>query len=214
VDSGGHIIWPDRLLMLLSADVLSRHPGGDVIFDVKCSRALASQILQNGGRPVMWKSGHAPLKAKLRETGALLAGEWSGHIIFQERWYGFDDAFYAAARLLEILAVDPRSSAEVFEDFPEYLSTPELYLAVEEGEQYPLIEQLQRQVDLLSGAKLTTIDGVRAEYADGWGLVRASNTGPALSFRFEADDEAALVRIQGAYRALLAKVAPGLKAPF
>lgn len=214
VDSRGGIIWPDRLLMLLSADVLSRHPGGDVIFDVMCSRVLASQILQHGGRPVMWKSGYAPLKAKLHESGALLAGEWSGHIMFRERWYGFDDAMYAGARLLEILALDPRSSAEVFAEFPENLATPELLLPVEEGEQYEVMERVQQRVELLGGAKLTTIDGVRAEFEDGWGLIRASHTEPALCFRFEADSEQALERIQKLYRDLLAEVSKDLQPPF
>jgi phosphomannomutase/phosphoglucomutase len=185
-----------------------------VIFDVKCSRALASQILQNGGRPVMWKSDHTPLKAKLRETGALLAGEWSGHIMFRERWYGFDDAMYAGARLLEILALDPRSSAEVFAELPEYVGTPELFLPVGEGEQYEVMDRVQKRVDLLGGAKLTTIDGLRAEFEDGWGLIRASNTESALCFRFEADSEQALKRIQGLYRALLAEVSPDLSPPF
>jgi phosphomannomutase/phosphoglucomutase len=214
VDSRGRIIWPDRVLMLLSADVLSRHPGSDVIFDVKCSRALASQILQHGGRPVMWKSGHSLLKAKLRETGALLAGEYSGHIVFQERWYGFDDALYAGARLSEVLALDPRSSAEVFADYPESLGTPELLLPVADGEQFRVMERAHQRVDLLDGAKLTTIDGLRAEFEDGWGLMRASNTTPALAFRFEADSEQALQRIQELYRAVLAEVAPELVAPF
>ncbi len=214
VDSQGNIIWPDRLLMLLSADVLARHPGGDVVFDVKCSRALASQILQNGGRPVMWKSGHYQLKTKLRETGALLAGEWSGHIIFGERWYGFDDALYASARLLEILAVDPRSSAEAFAELPEFVSTPELYLPVKEGEQHELMDKAQLRFDLLKDAKLITIDGIRAELEDAWGLMRASNSSPALSFRFEADSEQALKRVQGLYRTLLSSIAPALKPPF
>ncbi len=214
VDSQGKIIWADRLMMLLSADVLARHPGGDVVFDVKCSRALASQILQNGGRPVMWKSGHPLLKAKLRETGALLAGEWSGHILFQERWYGFDDALYVAARLLEILSVDPRGSSEVFAELPEFVSTAELFLPVNEGSQYALMEKAQRKSDLLEGAKLITIDGMRAELEDAWGLMRASNTSPALSFRFEADTEQALERVQDLYRTLLRDIAPNLQPPF
>ncbi len=214
VDSQGRIIWPDRLLMLLAADVLARHPGGDVIFDVKCSRSLASQVLQYGGRPVMWKSGHSLLKAKLKETGALLAGEWSGHIMFRERWYGFDDAMYAGARLLEILSMDPRDTAEAFADLPDALGTPELLLEVAEGRQYDIMDQAQAKAGLLGGTKLTTVDGLRAELEDGWGLMRASNTGPALSFRFEADDEEALQRIQGLYRGLLEQVAPDLQAPF
>jgi phosphomannomutase/phosphoglucomutase len=214
VDSRGHIIWPDRVLMLLAADVLSRNPGGDVVFDVKCSRSLASQILQYGGRPVMWKSGHSLIKAKLRETGALLAGEWTGHIMFRERWYGFDDALYAGARLLEILSMDQRSSAKIFADYPEAIATPELFLPLAEGAQYELMDRLQRHSELLVGAKLTTVDGLRAESEDGWGLVRASNTAPALSFRFEADSEQALDRIQDLYRQLLGAVAPEVKPPF
>lgn len=214
VDPEGGIVWPDRVLMLLAADVLSRNPGGDVIFDVRCSRALASHILQNGGRPVMWKSSHSLLKEKLRETGALLAGEWSGHIIFRERWYGFEDAMYAGARLLEILTVDPRGPAEVFAELPAYIGTPELFLDLEEGQQYQIMDQAQHKAKLLGNAKLTTIDGLRAELEDGWGLMRAANTRPALGFRFEADSEPALERIQGLYRKLLAEVAPNLHPPF
>lgn len=214
VDSKGRIILPDRLLMVLATDVLGRNPGGDILFDVNCSRILANQILQNGGRPVMWQAGHAALKAKLHDTQALLAGDWSGHIIFEERWYGFDDACYAAARLMEILAVDPRSTAEFFNDFPISMSTPELSLKMQEGETHILIKLLQEQNELLTGARLVTVDGLRAEYEDGWGLVRASNTGPCLRFRFEADSESALERIQTTYRKLLAKVAPKLKLPF
>lgn len=214
VDSKGRIIWPDRLLMVLAADVLARNPGGDIVLDVNCSRALVNQILQSGGRPIMWQAGHAALKAKLRDTQALLAGDWSGHIIFQERWYGFDDACYAAARLMEILSVDPRTTAEFFNDFPNYTSTPEFSLKMQEGENQILIKLLQEQGTLLKGARLVTIDGLRAEYEDGWGLVRAANTGPFLRFRFETDDETVLERIQTAYRDLLAKVAPKLKLPF
>jgi phosphomannomutase/phosphoglucomutase len=214
VASEGRIIWPDRLLMLLAADVLARHPGGDVIFDVKCSRSLASQVLQHGGRPVMWKSGHSLLKAKLRETGALLAGEWTGHIMFHERWYGFDDALYAGARLLEILSMDPRDSADVFAELPNPLGTPELFLEVPEGRQYEIMDTARANTEILSGSKLTTIDGLRAELEDGWGLMRASNTTPALSFRFEADDEQALQRIQDLFRKLLQLAAPDLQPPF
>jgi len=214
VDSGGGVVWADRLMMLLSADVLARHPGGDVVFDVMCSRALSSQILQNGGRPVMWRSGNSALKGKLREIGALLAGDWSGHIIFRERWYGFEDAMYTGARLLEILALDPRSSQEVFAGYPEYVATTELLLPVVEGEQHQVMERVQQHLDLLGDAKLIKIDGVRAEFEDGWGLIRASTVDPALSFRFEADTDQSLERIQEVYRGLLAAAAPNLTLPF
>jgi phosphomannomutase/phosphoglucomutase len=214
VDSAGNVIWPDRVLMLLAADVLARHPGGDVLFDVKCSRALASHILQNGGRPVMWKSGHSLLKAKLRETGALLAGEWSGHIMFRERWYGFDDAMYSGARLLEILSLEPASPAEVFADLPQLVATPELLLEVEDGRQGDLLARLQARENLFQGAKITRVDGLRAEFEDGWGLIRESNTTPALSFRFEADSEPALARIQALFRDTLNEIAPDLRLPF
>jgi phosphomannomutase/phosphoglucomutase len=214
IDSRGRIIWPDRLLMALAADILTRNPGGDVVFDVNCSRALGDQILQHGGRPVMWRAGHPALKIKLRDLQALIAGDWSGHIIFQERWYGFDDACYAGARLLEILAVDPRTSAEFFDDFPDSVSTPEFTLRLRENEQKPLMKQLQNRAELLKGARLVTVDGIRAEYDDGWGVVRLSNTIAALHFRFEADNEKALERIQKSYKELLTAVAPKLKPPF
>ena len=214
VDSSGKIIWPDRVLMLLAADVLSRYPGTDVVFDVKCSQHLATEILRNGGRPVMWKSGHAPLKAKLQETGALLAGEWTGHIIFRERWFGFDDALYSGARLLEVLALDPRPSAEIFAGLPEAVSTPEFFLHLAEGESEAVMTAVLAQSSQLSGLELFTEDGLRAETASGWGLVRASNTQPALVFRFEADDEAELSRIQGLFRGIMERAAPELRLPF
>jgi phosphomannomutase/phosphoglucomutase len=214
VDSSGKIIWPDRVLMLLAADVLSRHPGTDVVFDVKSSHHLATEILRHGGRPVMWKSGHALLKAKLEETGALLAGEWTGHIIFRERWFGFDDALYSGARLLEVLALDPRPSAEVFEELPEAIGTPELFLYLDEGQSAPIMKAVLAQAGHLNGLELYTEDGLRAESDHGWGLVRASNTQPALVFRFEADDEAELERIQDQFRRIMERVAPELPLPF
>ncbi len=215
VDSAGEVISTDRVLMLLAADVLSRHPGMDVIFDVKCSHHLASEILRSGGRPVMWKSGHAPLKAKLRETGALLAGEWSGHIIFQERWYGFDDALYAGARLLEVLALDPRPSAEIFAALPaSAYSTPELLVALPEGESAEIMDMVMAQAEQLKGVEVQTIDGLRAEVGRAWGLVRASNTQPALVFRFEAEDQQGMDGIQDLMRGLLGQVAPDLELPF
>ncbi|HEB96825.1 MAG TPA: phosphomannomutase/phosphoglucomutase [Sedimenticola thiotaurini] len=213
VDGEGRIIWPDRLLMLLARDVLTRNPGADVIYDVKSSRHLAGEILACGGRPIMWKSGHSLMEAKLRETGAVLAGEFSGHIFFGERWYGFDDGVYSSARLLEVLSAEGLSPAEVFAQLPESVATPELVLPVAEGTAGRLMQQLQEQAGF-PGAKLVTVDGIRAEFGDGWGLVRASNTAPALVFRFEADDEAVLARIQGLFREQLAAVDPTLTPPF
>jgi phosphomannomutase / phosphoglucomutase len=214
VDSSGKIVWPDRVLMLLAADVLSRHPGTDVVFDVKCSHHLATEILRHGGRPVMWKSGHAPLKAKLQETGALLAGEWTGHIMFRERWFGFDDALYAGARLLEVLALDPRPSEEIFAGLPEAIGTPELFARLAEGESEQIMQSVLAQVPRLTGLDLFTEDGLRAGTAGGWGLVRASNTQPALVFRFEADDEEELSKIQDLFRGIMERAAPELKLPF
>ena len=213
VDSQGNIIWPDRLLMLLARDVLLRHPGADVIYDVKSSRNLASEILTYGGRPIMWKSGHSLVKAKMKETGALLAAEMSGHIYFKDRWYGFDDGLYSCARLLEVLSAEGLASAEVFSEFPENIATPEFYAETAEGESFAIIEALSREGSF-PGAKLVTIDGIRAEFEDGWGLARSSNTSPAVVFRFEADGEAALARIQGVFREQFAAIAPNLKMPF
>jgi phosphomannomutase/phosphoglucomutase len=214
VDSSGKIIWTDRVLMLLAADVLSRHPGTDVVFDVKCSHHLGDEILRHGGRPVMWRSGHSPLKAKLRETGGLLAGEWSGHIIFRERWYGVDDALYAGARLIEVLALDPRPSAEVFAALPEAIGTPELVLPVEEGESARIMRSVLELADEVEGMEAFRIDGLRLETTQGWGLVRASNTHPALTFRFEADDEATLEEIKGLFRGLIIRAAGVRELPF
>jgi phosphomannomutase/phosphoglucomutase len=213
VDSTGKLIWPDRLLMYLAMDVLTREPGGDIIYDVKCSRHLANVILSNGGRPLMWKTGHSNLKSKLRETHALLAGEFSGHIMFSERWYGFDDGLYAGARLLEILSLDYRTSAEVFAELPDALSTPELVLRMEEGQAKEIMKAIEGLPDM-PGARLVKIDGLRAEFEQGWGLVRASNTSPALLFRFEANDQEGMEQVQSIFRDMLSQVAPDLTAPF
>jgi phosphomannomutase/phosphoglucomutase len=213
VDSSGKIIWPDRLLMYLAIDVLTREPGGDIIYDVKCTRHLANIVLSNGGRPLMWKSGHSMLKQKMKETHALLAGEYSGHIIFSERWYGFDDGIYTGARLLEILSLDYRTSAEVFAELPESLSTPEYVVSLEEGHAETIMEAIDLQPDI-PNARMVKIDGLRVEFEQGWGLVRASNTSPALLFRFEAESEAELDRVQGVFRELVNKVDPQLELPF
>ncbi len=213
VDSEGNIIWADRQMMLYSADILSRNPGADVIYDVKSSRHLAREIVKYGGRPFMWKAGYTLIKAKMKEVDALLAGEMSGHIFFKERWYGFDDALYACARLLEILAIDPRPTNEVFAELPESYSTPEIYVKLPEGHQFTVMEQLEQQQPFKQGT-LTVIDGFRVEFEDAWGLVRASNTVPALMLRFEADDEAAMLRIQKEFKDILLAVEPGLSLPF
>ncbi len=213
VDASGKIIWPDRQLMLYATDILSRLPGADIIFDVKCSSHLARVITENAGVPVMWRTGHSLIKAKLKESGAPLAGEMSGHIFFNDRWDGFDDGIYTAARLLEILAMDGRSSTDVFADLPETVSTPELKVTLEEGEPPQVIERLKEKARFPE-ARVTTIDGLRVDFPDGWGLVRASNTTPCLVLRFEADTEEALERIRGQFRALLEKARPGVPMNF
>jgi len=213
VTNTGKIIWPDRLLMLFARDVVSRNPGADVLYDVKCSRRLANVISEAGGRPIMWKTGHSLMKAKMKETGALLAGEMSGHIFFGERWYGFDDGLYSAARLLEILGIEDRHCDEVFEDFPEDVSTPELNVEVTESSKFAIIERLAAEGDFGDG-NISTIDGIRVDYADGWGLCRASNTTPVLVLRFEGETEEALDRIRNVFREQLQRVAPDIVTDF
>jgi phosphomannomutase/phosphoglucomutase len=213
VDGHGKVIWPDRQLMLYAKDVLARNPGATIIFDVKCSRHLAKYITNYGGQPLMWRTGHSLIKRKMKETGALLAGEMSGHIFFKERWFGFDDGIYSAARLLEILAAERRGVAEVFQSLPDAVSTPELRVDLAEGQQTVFMARLLETANI-KGAVLTTIDGLRADFADGWGLVRASNTTPSLILRFEANTESALKRIKEEFRALMRKVDPKVRLPF
>ncbi|MCB1628709.1 MAG: phosphomannomutase/phosphoglucomutase [Xanthomonadales bacterium] len=213
VTPAGEIIYPDRLLMLFARDVLLRNPGATIIYDVKCTGKLAPIILANGGSPVMWKTGHSLIKRRMRELKAALAGEMSGHFFFQERWYGFDDGLYSACRLLEILASSGLEADDLFAELPKGHSTPELKIEFAEGEHYRFI---QRFVDKASfnGARLTTIDGLRADWDDGWGLVRASNTTPSLVLRFDADDEYALERIKQLFREQLLKLDAQLRLPF
>lgn len=213
VTNTGKIIWPDRLLMLFAKDVVSRNPGADVLFDVKCSRRLNALISGYGGRPIMWRSGHSVMKAKMQETGALLAGELSGHIFFKERWFGFDDGIYCAARLLEILGVEEGTVDEVFADFPEDVSTPELAVPVRDDTKFLLMEQLKLKADW-AGGSVSNIDGIRVEYADGWGLCRASNTTPTLTLRFEAETDEAMKRIQQIFKEQILAVDAALKLPF
>lgn len=201
----GDIIWPDRLLMLFAKDVLSRNPGADVLFDVKCSRQLNQVISSYGGRPIMWKTGHSPMKAKMEETQALIGGEYSGHIFIKDRWYGFDDGIYAMARLLEIITLRDQKIDAIFAAFPQLYSTPEIKIAIPELDKFGLIKKLNEIGDFANGT-ITTIDGLRVDYTKGWGLVRASNTSPALTLRFEAESQDALEKIQQLFKRELLKV--------
>lgn len=213
VTKSGEIIWPDRQMILYARDILARQPGATIIYDVKCSRHLGQAIRQAGGQPLMWQTGHSMIKAKLAETGAPLAGEMSGHTFFKERWFGFDDGLYTGARLLEILARASNPSA-VLEALPKDLSTPELKLEMQEGQPHALIAELQASGRFPTSRELITIDGVRAEYADGFGLARASNTTPVVVLRFEAETQEALERIQAEFRAALTPLAGEAKLPF
>lgn len=213
ITKGGNIIYPDRQLMLFAADVLSRNPGAEIIFDVKSTRNLFSWIRKHGGRPTLWKTGHSLVKAKMKETGALLAGEMSGHMFFKERWYGFDDGLYAGARLLEILSAQADPSATL-NKLPNSVSTPELHINLEEGENYALIEQMRENAKFTGAQNIITIDGLRVEYTDGFGLMRSSNTTPVIVLRFEADDDVALKRIQQDFRRVLTEVNSNLELPF
>lgn len=213
VTNTGTIVYPDRLLMLFAKDVLARNPGADIIFDVKCTRRLTPLIKEHGGRPVMWKTGHSLIKKQMKISGALLAGEMSGHIFFKERWFGFDDGLYSAARLLEILSQSKSTSEALFAAFPDDISTPEINIDVTDEGKFSIIDALQRDAQW-GEANLTTLDGVRVDYPRGWGLVRASNTTPVLVLRFEAEDQGELERIQDVFRTQLHHVAPDLKLPF
>jgi phosphomannomutase/phosphoglucomutase len=199
--------------MLLAKDVLSRNPGAEIIYDVKSTRLLAPWIERHGGKPLLWKTGHSLIKAKLKETGALLAGEMSGHTFFKERWYGFDDALYGGARLLEVLSKEPDANAAL-KNLPNAPSTPELHWALEEGEPHALVAKLQKGKPFPGAQRVVTVDGVRVEYADGFGLARASNTTPNIVMRFEADNAAALERIKREFRAALQPLKPDAPLPY
>ena len=213
VTKDGEIIYPDRQLMLFAADVLARCPGQRIIYDVKCTRRLAPWIREHGGEPLMWKTGHALIKAKLRETGAPLGGEMSGHVFFKERWFGFDDGLYGGARLLEIVTRAADANA-VLKSLPDSSSTPELNIGMREGEPFALIEDLRCHAHFAGAREIVTIDGLRVEYVDGFGLARPSNTTPVVVLRFEADDSDALARIQADFRRVLREARPGLELPF
>jgi phosphomannomutase/phosphoglucomutase len=213
VTRNGTTVYPDRLLMLFAADVLERNPGAVIVYDVKCTGRLPGHILRHGGSPLMWKTGHSLIKAKMRETEAELAGEMSGHFFFAERWYGFDDGIYAAARLLEILAARPESPTEQLDALPDGVSTPELKVDAPAGDPHAFVERF-RATAKFEGARTSTIDGLRVDWPDGWGLVRASNTTPVLVLRFDADSQPALSRIQAAFRDQLLAIDPALALPF
>lgn len=213
VDGNGRAVWADRQMILFAQDILARQQG-TIIYDVKCSRHLGDAIEAAGGNALMWKTGHSLIKAKMQETGALLAGEMSGHLFFKERWYGFDDGIYAAARLLEILAGRSEAPTEVFAGLPDSINTPELNVHFdEEGANFAFMDRF-KAVAQFDGAVVSTLDGLRADFADGWGLVRPSNTTPSLVIRFEADSEEAMSRIKDLFREQMAKVDPDLSLPF
>ena len=213
VTKAGEVIFPDRQLMMFAADVLKRKPGAEIIYDVKCTRNLKPWIEKHGGKATMWKTGHSLIKGKMRETGAELAGEMSGHVFFKERWFGFDDGLYAGARLLEILSRE-RDPSAVLNALPNAVSTPELQIKLKEGENYALIEQLQKTAKFDNPREVITIDGLRVEYADGFGLARSSNTTPVIVLRFEADNEAALARIQADFRRVISAAKPDVNLPY
>jgi phosphomannomutase/phosphoglucomutase len=213
VTKDGQIIYPDRQLMLFAKDVLTRHPGGTILYDVKCTRHLAPWIAQHGGHAMMWKTGHSLVKAKMRETGAPLGGEMSGHVFFKDRWYGFDDGLYAGARLLELLSREADPSA-LLNALPQSTSTPELQLKLAEGESFALIERMQREASFPGAEHIITIDGLRVEYKDGFGLARSSNTTPVIVMRFEAESAEALTRIQGEFRRAILDVKPNAVLPY
>lgn len=213
VTKDGKIIYPDRQLMLFAADVLSRSPGATIIYDVKSTRNLHPWIARHGGEPLLWKTGHSLVKAKMKETGAQLAGEMSGHVFFKERWYGFDDGLYTGARLLEILSRTADPSA-ILQALPDSISTPEQHIKMREGEPHALLARLAQEAKFDGADRVIAIDGLRVEYPDGFGLMRASNTTPVIVLRFEADTEAALHRIQEQFRGILLAAAPHVKLPF
>ncbi|WP_038203347.1 phosphomannomutase/phosphoglucomutase [Xenophilus azovorans] len=207
VTKDGQNIYPDRQMMLFAQDVLKRVPGGTIVYDVKCTQRLAPAIEAAGGKPLIYKTGHSLIKAKMKELDSPLGGEMSGHIFFKERWFGFDDGTYAGCRLLEILSGHPNASA-VLNALPTSFSTPEINVKCAEGEPHALVEQMQKLAKFDAPAKVSTIDGIRVDWPDGFGLIRASNTTPVLVLRFEGHSQAALERIEATMTALLKSVKP------
>jgi len=213
VDCNGKVIWPDRLLMLLAIDVLKNNPQAEILFDIKCTSNLYGVIEQHGGKPLMWRTGHSVIRTKMQQDGAILAGELTGHLFFADRWFGFDDAMYAGARLLELLARESVSSAELFATLPDAVNTQEYKIPVENGSHYELMNRLMNCVDF-PDATVNTMDGLRLEFPSGWALVRASNTTPSLGVRFAARDHPALTDIQRRIREFILSEAPKLPLPF
>ena len=213
VSPDGEIIWPDRQLILFAQDILKRNPGSEIIFDVKCTRNLSKSIENAGGFATMWRTGHSFVKAKLKQSGAALAGEMSGHIFFQDRWYGFDDAIYAGARLCELISIHQQSAKNIFRSIPNTINTPELRLEMEEGAHHQLIDKLKESAKFDVGA-ISHLDGIRIDYPDGFGLARASNTTPTIIFRFEADNKEALYRIQNDFRKNISMLISDKHLPF
>ncbi len=213
LDNKQNILWADRQMMLYAADVLKRKPGALIIYDIKSTSNLDAYIKNLGGDPLMWKTGHSFIKAKMKETGAELAGEMSGHIFFKERWFGFDDGLYSAARMLEIVSQHDENSSAIFEALPDSFNTPELQIDFEEGEHYKFMEKFIDKAHF-ENASIVTIDGIRVNYAEGWGLIRPSNTTPCLVLRFEANDEKTLTDIQNTFRKQLLAVDSTLHLPF
>ncbi len=209
----GEVIWPDRQMILFARDILERNPGAEIIYDVKCTRNLPTEIERAGGKATMERTGHSFIKAKLKASGAALAGEMSGHIFFKERWFGFDDGVYAGARLIELLAKQDRTPQAIFDDLPDSINTPELRMEFAEGEHYAFMEKLKKVAEF-PDANMQTIDGIRVDFADGFGLVRPSNTTPILVLRFEADSEDAIERIQTAFATEIRKVDKDINIPF
>lgn len=209
----GKFIYPDRQLMLFAKDVLSRNPGAPIIFDVKCSQNLPKVIRENNGKPIMWKTGHSFIKTKMAEMHSPLSGEMSGHIFIKERWYGFDDAMYAGARLLEIVSQEKRPCSEIFAELPDSVNTPELKMPIADSEKFSFIEKFILQADF-GDAELITVDGLRVDFENGWGLIRASNTTPSLTFRFEANTEKDLKIVQDKFREQLLAFDSSLRLPF
>lgn len=212
VTDQGEVIWPDRQMMLYAIDVLAKHPGSPIVFDVKCSKQLADVIREHGGEPVMYRTGHSILKAKMLEIAAPLAGEMSGHVFFNDDWYGFDDGLYVGARLLEIIAAEDPSCSARFSALPNSVNTPELKLPLDEASKSVLMERLLTEADFGDGERIT-IDGLRVEFSYGWGLIRPSNTSPCLVLRFEADTVEHLQVIQDCFRQQLLRLDPSLVLP-
>jgi len=213
LDDRQRILWADRQMMLYAADVLKRKPGAQIIFDIKSTSNLEHYISNLGGEPLMWKTGHSFIKAKMKETGAELAGEMSGHIFFKERWFGFDDGLYSAARMLEIVSQHDVSTSALFDSLPDSVNTPELQINFEEGEHYKFMDRFIGE-STFENAVTNTIDGIRVNFADGWGLVRPSNTTPCLVLRFEANDEKTLNKIQNIFRDKILAIDNTLQLPF